>query len=280
MTNLCHILNRNSLGTQRKPSVSVSMLRSRCPCQTMVSVWAPLNCIVPWCLWPTGGFPGATDVPTAVLALWQHSLSVPGRGGGHRWSAVRVCYLADEVTCTKVIVYSGIWGKHTHQPRLSCSEVYTHTHTYTITSEKWSEKVFFLLFLLFHATKSHWEEKRMWDFLSPVQIDIMILCFYRTDPILEFPRPLMPNMVPVGGINCNVRNPLPEVRPMWFWFWLKTISVFYFLLLTLSHCFQVREINRTNQDQKQKWMPGPPRVCVCVCVCRTWRPGCQESMGS
>uniref|UniRef100_A0A3B4THR3 glucuronosyltransferase n=1 Tax=Seriola dumerili TaxID=41447 RepID=A0A3B4THR3_SERDU len=34
----------------------------------------------------------------------------------------------------------------------------------------------------------------------------------RIDLILEFPRPLMPNMVLVGGINCNVRNPLPEVR--------------------------------------------------------------------
>lgn len=54
----------------------------------------------------------------------------------------------------------------------------------------------------------------MSDFLSPIQIDIVILCFYRTDPILEFPRPLMPNMVPVGGINCNVRNPLPEVQPV------------------------------------------------------------------
>ncbi|KAM8728715.1 UDP-glucuronosyltransferase 1A1-like [Acanthopagrus schlegelii] len=37
----------------------------------------------------------------------------------------------------------------------------------------------------------------------------------RTDPILEFPRPLMPNMVPVGGINCNVRNPLPEDLASW-----------------------------------------------------------------
>uniref|UniRef100_A0A673B3B9 glucuronosyltransferase n=1 Tax=Sphaeramia orbicularis TaxID=375764 RepID=A0A673B3B9_9TELE len=33
----------------------------------------------------------------------------------------------------------------------------------------------------------------------------------RFDFTLEFPRPLMPNMVLVGGINCNVRNPLPEV---------------------------------------------------------------------
>ncbi|XP_061694436.1 UDP-glucuronosyltransferase 1A1-like isoform X2 [Syngnathoides biaculeatus] len=34
---------------------------------------------------------------------------------------------------------------------------------------------------------------------------------HRIDFTLEFPRPLMPNVVPVGGINCNVRNPLPEV---------------------------------------------------------------------
>uniref|UniRef100_A0AAQ4S0H5 glucuronosyltransferase n=1 Tax=Gasterosteus aculeatus aculeatus TaxID=481459 RepID=A0AAQ4S0H5_GASAC len=33
----------------------------------------------------------------------------------------------------------------------------------------------------------------------------------RMDFTLEFPRPIMPNVVLVGGINCNVRNPLPEV---------------------------------------------------------------------
>ncbi|XP_041804344.1 UDP-glucuronosyltransferase 1A1-like [Chelmon rostratus] len=37
----------------------------------------------------------------------------------------------------------------------------------------------------------------------------------RFDFILEVPRPLMPNMVPVGGINCNVRNPLPEDLEPW-----------------------------------------------------------------
>ncbi|KAI4810038.1 hypothetical protein KUCAC02_018888 [Chaenocephalus aceratus] len=37
----------------------------------------------------------------------------------------------------------------------------------------------------------------------------------RLDFTLEFPRPLMPNMVLVGGINCHVRNPLPEVRPVY-----------------------------------------------------------------
>uniref|UniRef100_A0A8C6STG7 glucuronosyltransferase n=1 Tax=Neogobius melanostomus TaxID=47308 RepID=A0A8C6STG7_9GOBI len=38
--------------------------------------------------------------------------------------------------------------------------------------------------------------------------DIWLL---RIDLTFEFPRPLMPNMVLVGGINCKVRNPLPDV---------------------------------------------------------------------
>ncbi|KAM9322311.1 UDP-glucuronosyltransferase-like [Pholidichthys leucotaenia] len=42
--------------------------------------------------------------------------------------------------------------------------------------------------------------------------DIWLL---RSDFILEFPRPLMPNMIFVGGINCNLRNPLPEDLESW-----------------------------------------------------------------
>ncbi|XP_019720352.1 UDP-glucuronosyltransferase 1-1-like isoform X1 [Hippocampus comes] len=38
---------------------------------------------------------------------------------------------------------------------------------------------------------------------------------HRIDFTMEFPRPFMPNMVPVGGINCNVRNPLPEDLEPW-----------------------------------------------------------------
>ncbi|KAM8838691.1 UDP-glucuronosyltransferase 1A1-like [Synchiropus picturatus] len=42
--------------------------------------------------------------------------------------------------------------------------------------------------------------------------DIWLL---RLDFTLEFPRPLMPNVIPVGGIHCNVRNPLPQELQSW-----------------------------------------------------------------
>ncbi|CAJ1071620.1 UDP-glucuronosyltransferase-like [Xyrichtys novacula] len=38
---------------------------------------------------------------------------------------------------------------------------------------------------------------------------------HRIDFTLELPRPLMPNMVLVGGINCNVRNPLSKDLESW-----------------------------------------------------------------
>nr|XP_046264556.1 UDP-glucuronosyltransferase-like [Scatophagus argus] len=37
----------------------------------------------------------------------------------------------------------------------------------------------------------------------------------RTDFTLDLPRPLMPNIVLVGGINCDVRNPLPKDLESW-----------------------------------------------------------------
>ncbi|XP_068605440.1 UDP-glucuronosyltransferase 1A1-like [Brachionichthys hirsutus] len=37
----------------------------------------------------------------------------------------------------------------------------------------------------------------------------------RTDTIFETPRPVMPNMIHIGGINCNIRNPLPEGLESW-----------------------------------------------------------------
>ncbi|XP_032755668.1 UDP-glucuronosyltransferase 1-9-like [Rattus rattus] len=43
------------------------------------------------------------------------------------------------------------------------------------------------------------------DLYSPVSIWLL-----RTDFVLEFPRPVMPNMVFVGGINCLQRKPLSK----------------------------------------------------------------------
>lgn len=36
---------------------------------------------------------------------------------------------------------------------------------------------------------------------------------HRYDFTFEYPRPVMPNMVRIGGINCAKRNPLPAVSP-------------------------------------------------------------------
>ncbi|XP_015337087.2 UDP-glucuronosyltransferase 1A8-like [Marmota marmota marmota] len=43
------------------------------------------------------------------------------------------------------------------------------------------------------------------------QISIWLL---RTDFVLEYPRPVMPNMIFIGGINCHQRKPLPKVFEM------------------------------------------------------------------
>uniref|UniRef100_A0A3B5A089 UDP-glucuronosyltransferase n=1 Tax=Stegastes partitus TaxID=144197 RepID=A0A3B5A089_9TELE len=54
------------------------------------------------------------------------------------------------------------------------------------------------------------EEVGIAEVLSDSDIWLM-----RIDFTLEFPRPLMPNMVLVGGINCNVKNPLPKDLESW-----------------------------------------------------------------
>uniref|UniRef100_A0A3B3CE91 UDP-glucuronosyltransferase n=1 Tax=Oryzias melastigma TaxID=30732 RepID=A0A3B3CE91_ORYME len=50
-------------------------------------------------------------------------------------------------------------------------------------------------------------------------INTLNLCSIQTsgssDFTLEFPRPLMPNMILVGGINCDLRKPLPKDLEQW-----------------------------------------------------------------
>ncbi|XP_029930512.1 UDP-glucuronosyltransferase 1-1-like isoform X1 [Myripristis murdjan] len=69
-----------------------------------------------------------------------------------------------------------------------------------------------LLYSPFDQTASKFlgEDVTIADVLSDTAIWLM-----RTDSILDFPRPLMPNMVFVGGINCNIRNPLPQDLESW-----------------------------------------------------------------
>ncbi|XP_028645858.1 UDP-glucuronosyltransferase 1-7-like, partial [Grammomys surdaster] len=51
----------------------------------------------------------------------------------------------------------------------------------------------------------------MHDLYSPVSIWLL-----RTDFTLEFPRPVMPNMVYIGGINCHRGKPLSKVHHLSF----------------------------------------------------------------
>uniref|UniRef100_A0A669BH88 UDP-glucuronosyltransferase n=1 Tax=Oreochromis niloticus TaxID=8128 RepID=A0A669BH88_ORENI len=45
--------------------------------------------------------------------------------------------------------------------------------------------------------------------------EVTSLYLNRSDFTLDFPRPLMPNIVLVGGINCNVKHPLPPDLDSW-----------------------------------------------------------------
>ncbi|KAK7945095.1 hypothetical protein WMY93_000823 [Mugilogobius chulae] len=60
------------------------------------------------------------------------------------------------------------------------------------------------------ATEFLGEDATVAEILS--DSDIWLL---RLDFTMEYPRPVMPNMVFVGGINCNVRNPLPDDLQPW-----------------------------------------------------------------
>ncbi|ERE82084.1 UDP-glucuronosyltransferase 1-9-like protein [Cricetulus griseus] len=49
---------------------------------------------------------------------------------------------------------------------------------------------------------------------TPVTMDDLFyqvsIWLFRTDFVLDFPKPVMPNMVFIGGINCQQRKPLSK----------------------------------------------------------------------
>ncbi|XP_047400280.1 UDP-glucuronosyltransferase 1A8-like [Sciurus carolinensis] len=61
------------------------------------------------------------------------------------------------------------------------------------------------------------------------QVSIWLL---RTDFVLDYPRPVMPNMIFIGGINCHQGKPLPKVRCVSFstlrstWPWMLKREIF------------------------------------------------------
>ncbi|XP_035295838.1 UDP-glucuronosyltransferase 1-8-like [Cricetulus griseus] len=55
---------------------------------------------------------------------------------------------------------------------------------------------------------------------TPVTMDDLFyqvsIWLFRTDFVLDFPKPVMPNMVFIGGINCQQRKPLSKVCCLFF----------------------------------------------------------------
>lgn len=99
----------------------------------------------------------------------------------------------------------------------------------------------------------------------------LTLHLHRSDFILDFPRPLVPNVIMVGGINCNVKNPLPQVRPVDFRVQINLWAIWF--LLTPSSL---------NSTYYKRWTEEESLMQsshMSFCFGRIWSPGCQENMG-
>nr|XP_055041118.1 UDP-glucuronosyltransferase-like [Misgurnus anguillicaudatus] len=65
-----------------------------------------------------------------------------------------------------------------------------------------------IVYGLFEEIQSNFIQRdvSLMEILSSAAVWLM-----RYDFTLDFPKPLMPNMVLIGGINCDIRNPLTKV---------------------------------------------------------------------
>lgn len=136
-----------------------------------------------------------------VLGIWPHCLSILGGGSGYCWSPDRVWHLAAEVTvqmsCSKCVI-GWVWIAQ------DCTTKTT-INLYCCASGLVSHQIF--------ATESDSKPTETKIKVSINQLSIFknVFCLNRIDAVFEFPRPLMPNTILVGGLNCHVRNPLPDV---------------------------------------------------------------------
>ncbi|XP_056352029.1 UDP-glucuronosyltransferase 1A1-like [Oenanthe melanoleuca] len=84
------------------------------------------------------------------------------------------------------------------------------------------------------------------DLVNSAAVSIM-----RFDFVFEYVRPVMPNMVFIGGINCAKRKPLPQVERFWWYLKMEIIG---------SACAQWWR-NCSRRDTKLLWLYPLP-VCI------------------
>lgn len=104
------------------------------------------------------------------------------------------------------------------------------------------------------------------DIPSMVELERhMSLILTNSDPVLDFPQPLAPNFIPVGGLHTRKAKKLPDVC-----LWYHHSKIFYMLLLGFAkprgrcqkrrHCFFARKQHTLGQIRRKR--PTNPSECL------------------